>query len=151
VARPDLDPGRTVVRKPKGRRICNLYSRPLRLLSASNGFLKITLVRYIFTIVTASLLLLAFDASGYAIDGSVAQVDESDQFPFVVEILIGDGGSCSGVVLYPRIVVTNAHCVHGHETRYDLTTGNKGWVEKEEVMAPAQFKVRARYGVDSPG
>ena len=42
---------------------------------------------------------------------SGATVDSADRFPFVVEVKLQDRLICSGTVLYPRIVVTAAHCL----------------------------------------
>jgi hypothetical protein len=38
-------------------------------------------------------------------------VDSTDRFPFVVEVKYQDNLICSGTVLFPRIVVTAAHCL----------------------------------------
>ena len=40
-----------------------------------------------------------------------ATPDSADRFPFVVEVKLQDRLICSGTVLYPRIVVTAAHCL----------------------------------------
>ena len=42
---------------------------------------------------------------------SGATVDSGDRFPFVVEVKYQDNLICSGTVLFPRIVVTAAHCI----------------------------------------
>ena len=42
---------------------------------------------------------------------SGAAADSGDRFPFVVEVKYQDELICSGTVLFPRIVVTAAHCV----------------------------------------
>ena len=42
---------------------------------------------------------------------SEATFDSGDRFPFVVEVKFHDELICSGTVLYPRIVVTAAHCL----------------------------------------
>ena len=47
---------------------------------------------------------------------SGATPDGDDRFPYVVEIWFGDSLICSGTVLFPRIVVTAAHCL-SHRVR----------------------------------
>jgi hypothetical protein len=42
---------------------------------------------------------------------SEATFDSADRFPFVVEVKFHGDLICSGTVLYPRIVVTAAHCL----------------------------------------
>ena len=42
---------------------------------------------------------------------SGATADSGDRFPFVVEVKYQEKLICSGTVLFPRIVVTAAHCV----------------------------------------
>lgn len=57
----------------------------------------------------ALLLAQAFAAPAFALSG--ATLDGEDRFPFVVEINLNHQLICSGTVLFPRIVVTSAHCV----------------------------------------
>jgi hypothetical protein len=56
-------------------------------------------------------LFLAFSSISLAMALSGATADSADRFPFVVEIKYQDRLICSGTVLFPRIVVTAAHCV----------------------------------------
>ena len=42
---------------------------------------------------------------------SGATTDSGDRFPFVVEVKYQEKLICSGTVLFPRIVVTAAHCI----------------------------------------
>jgi Trypsin len=60
--------------------------------------------------IAAFLLLLLFAASqAHALSDAVA--DKDDRYPFVVEVMFRKHLVCSGTVLFPRIVVTAAHCV----------------------------------------
>jgi secreted trypsin-like serine protease len=52
---------------------------------------------------------LAWPFTAQALSGGTA--DSTDRFPFVVEILYRGELICSGTVLFPRIVVTAAHCL----------------------------------------
>lgn len=58
-----------------------------------------------------SLLAATMLAPGTAKALSEATFDSADRFPFVVEVKYHDQLICSGTVLYPRIVVTAAHCL----------------------------------------
>ena len=42
---------------------------------------------------------------------SGATTDSGDRFPFLVEVKYQEKLICSGTVLFPRIVVTAAHCI----------------------------------------
>jgi hypothetical protein len=55
------------------------------------------------------LALLCLPTGAFALSG--AYPDNTDRFPFVVEVKFQDELICSGTVLYPRIVVTAAHCL----------------------------------------
>jgi hypothetical protein len=55
------------------------------------------------------LFLVAAPQAASALSNAAA--DSSDRFPFVVEIRLQSRLICSGTVLYPRIVVTAAHCL----------------------------------------
>jgi hypothetical protein len=61
------------------------------------------------TFVAALLLLVLGTSDALAISG--ATPDRDDRFPYVVGIKYRKQLTCSGTVLYPRIVVTAAHCV----------------------------------------
>ena len=56
-------------------------------------------------------LFLAFSSISSAMALSGATADSGDRFPFVVEVKYQDNLICSGTVLFPRIVVTAAHCI----------------------------------------
>ena len=59
---------------------------------------------------TAAILLGLISISpASALSGATA--DSADRFPFVVEVKYQDRLICSGTVLFPRIVVTAAHCL----------------------------------------
>jgi hypothetical protein len=59
----------------------------------------------------AALVAALTWASGTARALPEAAFDSADRFPFVVEVKFQDQLICSGTVLYPRIVVTAAHCL----------------------------------------
>lgn len=56
-----------------------------------------------------SLALALLPSAASAISGGTQ--DGADRFPFVVEVKLQNQMICSGTVLYPRIVVTAAHCL----------------------------------------
>ena len=56
-------------------------------------------------------LFLAFSSISSAMALSGATADSGDRFPFVVEVKYQEKLICSGTVLFPRIVVTAAHCI----------------------------------------
>jgi hypothetical protein len=61
-------------------------------------------------VVAGALVLFAVAApDALALSGGVA--DKNDLYPYVVKITFRKQLVCSGTVLYPRIVVTAAHCV----------------------------------------
>ncbi len=61
-------------------------------------------------------LVPALVPTGPALALSGATPDGEDRFPYVVEIKFEERMVCSGTVLYPRIVVTSAHCL-AHKVR----------------------------------
>jgi hypothetical protein len=61
--------------------------------------------------IAAALLLFLLCASTEALALSGAIADKEDRYPYVVAIQYRQRLICSGTVLYPRIVVTAAHCV----------------------------------------
>jgi hypothetical protein len=69
--------------------------------------------RPILALLTA---ILGFIPAAPALALSGATPDGEDRFPYVVEIRFDDSLICSGTVLFPRIVVTAAHCL-SHRVR----------------------------------
>jgi hypothetical protein len=61
------------------------------------------------TLIAALFLGLSSIFPAMALSGATA--DSGDRFPFVVEVKYQHNLICSGTVLFPRIVVTAAHCV----------------------------------------
>ncbi len=83
------------------------------------------------------LLLLAFASTeALALSGSAAP-DRDDHFPFVVAIKYRGRVVCSGTVLFPRIVVTAAHCV---EKRIDIRKN----IFADEYLPAQQMTVMAQ-------
>ncbi|MEG6509137.1 trypsin-like serine protease [Methyloligella sp. 2.7D] len=68
-------------------------------------------MRSLIASVALTLFFFAAPAATPAIALNGATADNADRFPFVVEIKSGDHLICSGTVLFPRIVITAAHCV----------------------------------------
>ena len=65
--------------------------------------------RLMRTLIAALFLGFSSISSAMALSGATA--DSGDRFPFVVEVKYQENLICSGTVLFPRIVVTAAHCV----------------------------------------
>ena len=61
------------------------------------------------TFIAALFLAISSISSAMALSG--ATTDSGDRFPFGVGVIYQEKLICSGTVLFPRIVVTAAHCV----------------------------------------
>lgn len=76
---------------------------------------------------------VSFTAPAHALFGAVN--DAHDRYPFVVEIRFHGELICSGTVLFPRIVVTSAHCVQ------NKIYGRGGITYIDEYLKPAELSV----------
>ena len=65
--------------------------------------------------ILALILSLILTVPAFALSGATA--DGEDRFPYVIEIKFEQRLVCSGTVLFPRIVVTAAHCLQ-HKARW---------------------------------
>lgn len=111
-------------------------------------------MRLLVPALLGSILGLIPAAPALALSG--ATPDGEDRFPYVVEIKFDERMVCSGTVLYPRIVVTSAHCL-AHKVRLP-----GGLFYLDEYAEPSHLSVTvarsgglANYAVDavtvSPG
>jgi hypothetical protein len=92
---------------------------------------------------TAAAFLFILIASD-ALALSDATADKDDRFPYVVEITFRKRLVCSGTVLYPRIVVTAAHCVHEKvDWRAKLFSGDYLLISQLRVVTVQGGKARA--------
>jgi hypothetical protein len=89
-----------------------------------------------FFLVLALFGSLAWPFTAQALSGGTA--DSTDRFPFVVEILYRGELICSGTVLFPRIVVTAAHCLQQKVS----WRGRQYYVD--DYVHAAELSVRAR-------
>lgn len=78
-------------------------------------------------------LLLLCESQAFALSGGVA--DKDDRYPFVVEVLFRRHFICSGTVLYPRIVVTAAHCVARVIDARSRLFANDTWPQPQFTVA----------------
>lgn len=90
------------------------------------------------TKVLVAFLLLAFGATEASALTGGASADSGDKFPSVVAIKFRGRLVCSGTVLFPRIVVTAAHCV---EKRLDLRKN----IFADEYLPARQMTVTAQH------
>ncbi|MGE8942684.1 PDZ domain-containing protein [Leptospira interrogans] len=97
-----------------------------------------------------SILMLCL-LSGRAAAIPNGSVDTDDRFPFVLQLLTGDGGTCSGVLIHPKVVLTNAHCFMRQDKAIDPLVplreirgvmAGKGWVHRsaQYVLMPDRFR-----------
>jgi hypothetical protein len=94
-----------------------------------------------------------------ALSGGLA--DKGDAYPYVVEITFRKRLVCSGTVLYPRIVVTAAHCVGRVVDAKERLFADDTWPVKqfavvtvvagkltstpvEEILLPPEWRATAR-------
>jgi hypothetical protein len=89
---------------------------------------------------TILALFFSLFLTGPALALSGATADGEDRFPYVVEIKFEERLVCSGTVLYPRIVVTAAHCLQ-HKVRLP-----GGYFYIDEYAEPAQLTVSVILG-----
>lgn len=82
--------------------------------------------------------VVGFGAPAAALPGGIA--DRDDRFPYVVEIAQHGRMICSGTVLYPRLVVTSAHCLQ----QVVRAWGRRIYVDA--YLQPAELFVRAFQG-----
>jgi hypothetical protein len=91
------------------------------------------LLGLMLALILGVMLGLVPAAPALALSGATA--DGEDRFPYVVEIRFDERLVCSGTVLYPRIVVTSAHCLQ-HKVRLP-----GGLFYVDEYAEPAQLTV----------
>lgn len=88
--------------------------------------------------ILALILSLILTVPVFALSGATA--DGEDRFPYVVEIKFEQRLVCSGTVLFPRIVVTAAHCLQ-HKARWP-----GGLVYIDEYAQAAELTVAVTRG-----
>ncbi len=88
--------------------------------------------------ILALILSLVLTVPAFALSGATA--DGEDRFPYVVEIKFEQRLVCSGTVLFPRIVVTAAHCLQ-HKARWP-----GGLVYIDEYAQAAELTVAVTRG-----
>lgn len=88
--------------------------------------------------ILALILSLILTVPAFALSGATA--DGEDRFPYVVEIKFEQRLVCSGTVLFPRIVVTAAHCLQ-HKARWP-----GGLVYIDEYAQAAELTVAVTRG-----